>query len=139
MRSIKPGRGPSAMGAFGSLISVGFGIIWTIFAASFTADAGFPINLFPLFGVLFIVAGIGQFLFNLKNTTSENRFSSFDVVDSDNEPDPLNERFGNHHRAKPYNSQTNQADGENEFCPYCGKHIESDFEFCPKCGKTLPN
>ena len=30
MKSIKPGRGPSAMGAMGSAFAVIFGIFWTI-------------------------------------------------------------------------------------------------------------
>lgn len=34
MKSIKPGRGPSAMGALGSIICVVFGIFWTIMASS---------------------------------------------------------------------------------------------------------
>lgn len=123
------------MGAFGSLISVGFGIIWTVLAFGMTGDVGFPVNLFPLFGILFIVAGIGQFLFNFKNTTSENRFSSFDIVDQDKEPDPLNERFGKVQQSK---RRVSAGNSNNDFCPYCGKNIESDFEFCPKCGKTLP-
>ena len=37
MKSIKPGRGPSAMGAMGSIIAVIFGIFWTIAAASMGA------------------------------------------------------------------------------------------------------
>ena len=33
MRSIKPGRGPSMMGAAGAVFAVIFGIIWTFAAA----------------------------------------------------------------------------------------------------------
>ena len=46
MKSVKPGRGPSAMGAMGSVIAVIFGIFWTIAAASMGAP-----GIFPLFGV----------------------------------------------------------------------------------------
>ena len=136
MRSIKPGRGNSAMGAFGSLISVGFGIVWTIMAFAMTKDLPFPFSLFPLFGIFFIVMGIGQVVFNYKNATGENRYSSFDLVDNNEEPDPLNERFGNTRQTSRRSSAL--PDG-NEFCPYCGKDIEKDFEFCPKCGRTLPD
>ena len=52
MKSVKPGRGPSAMGAVGSVIAVIFGIFWTITAASMGAPF-----FFPLFGVLFIILG----------------------------------------------------------------------------------
>lgn len=24
------------------------------------------------------------------------------------------------------------------FCPYCGRRVESDHRFCPSCGKPLP-
>ena len=53
MKSVKPGRGPSAMGAVGSVVAVIFGIFWTIMAASL----GAPI-FFPIFGVLFIAIGV---------------------------------------------------------------------------------
>ena len=139
MRSIKPGRGNSAMGAFGSLISVGFGIIWTVIAFGMTKDTFFPLNLFPLFGVFFIIMGIGQVIFNYKNATGQNRFSSFDMVEGNDEPDPLNEKFGNLSRRTHAAQKDFVPDSENEFCPYCGKGIERDFEFCPKCGRTLPD
>ena len=82
MKSIKPGRGPSAMGAMGSIIAVIFGIFWTIAAAHGRA------LLFPLFGVLFIIMGIVQAVYNFKNATGEHRFSEFDIVDGAEEPDP---------------------------------------------------
>ena len=43
MKSVKPGRGPSAMGAFGSLAAVLFGIVWTAVAASSGAPGFFPL------------------------------------------------------------------------------------------------
>ena len=52
MKSIKPGRGPSAMGAMGSVVAIIFGIFWTIMAASM----GAPL-FFPIFGVIFILIG----------------------------------------------------------------------------------
>ena len=76
MKSVKPGRGPSAMGAAGSIIAVIFGIFWTIGAASMGAPP-----LFPLFGVLFVIIGIVQTVYNLKNATGKNRYSSFDIVE----------------------------------------------------------
>ena len=53
MKHIKPGRGPSAMGALGSVIAVVFGIFWTVSVASM----GAPIS-FSIFGVLFVIVGI---------------------------------------------------------------------------------
>ena len=55
MKHIKPGRGPSAMGALGSVIAVVFGIFWTVSAASMGAP-----NSISIFGVLFVIVGIVQ-------------------------------------------------------------------------------
>lgn len=132
MKSIKPGRGPSAMGAFGSVIAVIFGIFWTITAASMGAP-----GFFPLFGVLFIIIGIVQTVYNLKNATGENRYSAFDIVEDGEEPDPLNRRFC----AVPQVDSTSpdRDSGEFRFCPYCGAKLGAAFEFCGKCGKKLPD
>ena len=89
MKSIKPGRGPSAMGAVGSIFSAIFGIIWTIAAASM----GAPV-FFWLFGVVFVILGIVQAIYNFKNATGENRYSKFDIVDSAEEPDPWPRSWG---------------------------------------------
>jgi len=129
MRSIKPGRGPSMMGGFGAIIASIFGIFWTILAAS--AGAPFP---FPLFGVLFVLVGVGQAVFHFKNATGKNRYSSFDIVGGSEEPDPLNQRFG---EERPVQEDRNDGT-ELNFCPYCGAGLGADFEFCGKCGRKLP-
>ena len=128
MKSVKPGRGPSAMGAVGSVIAVIFGIFWTIGAASMGAPP-----LFPLFSVVFVILGIVQAVYNFKNATGENRYSSFDIVEDGEEPDPLNARF----REAPQNALQPDS-GEFRFCPYCGAKLGAEFEFCEKCGKKLP-
>lgn len=127
MKSIKPGRGPSMMSGVSSILAGVFGIIWTFAAASMGG------GLFALFGVVFIIIAILSAVYNFKNATSENRYSSFDIVDCEAEPDPLNERFGS---ANHENS--NENNNTSFFCPYCGTPVESDFEFCKKCGKKLP-
>ena len=129
MKSVKPGRGPSAMGAAGSIIAVIFGIFWTSAAASMGAP-----GIFPLFGVLFVILGIVQTVYNLKNATGENRYSSFDIVEDGEEPDPLDQRFG----AAAQNDPQSDS-GEFRFCPYCGARLGAEFEFCGKCGKKLPD
>ena len=88
MRSIKPGRGPSKMAGFGSLFAAAFGVIWTLLAAG----SGAPV-LFCLFGVLFVVWGVVQAVYNFRNAGSRNRYSAFDITDEHEEPDPLNQRF----------------------------------------------
>lgn len=130
MKSVKPGRGPSAMGGFAAVIAVIFGIFWTIMAASMGAP-----GFFPLFGVLFIIIGIVNAVYNFKNATGENRYSAYDIVDSSEEPDPLNQHFGfdNAEDAPEFDS------GDFRFCPYCGAKLGADFAFCGKCGRQLPD
>lgn len=123
MKSIKPGRGPSAMGAAGSLIAIVFGIFWTIMAYSITRDSPFPLVgiFFPAFGVLFVIMGVVQTIYHYKNATGKERMSVFDITDSKEEDDPLNRRFGK----------------EQSYCPFCGTKVDGEYHFCPKCGKKL--
>lgn len=128
MKHIKPGRGPSMMGGVMSIAIGVFGVIWTI------AAAGMGGGLFALFGVVFVVVAIVQAVFHFKNATSEKRYSSFDIVDSAEEPDPLNERFG----AKTQPQTAAATAKKNKFCPWCGAKVDAAFEFCNECGKRLP-
>jgi DNA-directed RNA polymerase subunit RPC12/RpoP len=131
MKSIKPGRGPSAMGAMGSIVSVIFGIFWTIMASSMDAP-----SFFPLFGIIFIIVGIVQTIYNFKNATGTNRFFVYDIMDSSEESDPLQELFGKNRNTET-TTQNIDSNERFSFCPYCGIKINSDFEFCQKCGKKL--
>lgn len=134
MKSIKPGRGPSILGAIGSVAAVLFGIVWTVAAASM----GAPI-FFPIFGLIFITIGIVQAVYNFKNATGENRYSAFDIVDEQEEPDPLNRRFS---AASAPQELSRTAHGKPfeplHYCPYCGAEVGDGFAFCGKCGKKLP-
>lgn len=134
MKSVKPGRGPSAMGAMGSIIAVVFGIFWTIMAASM----GAPI-FFPIFGVLFIIVGVVQAIYHFKNATGENRYSEFDIVDSTEEPDPWDQRFGPERNSAAPDAPHTEESGDFRYCPYCGARLGSGFTFCGKCGKRLPD
>lgn len=89
MKSIKPGRRRSRYNAVGAVIGIVFGIIWTIAALSMGAPF-----FFPLFGLVFIGMGVYNAVYNYRNATSENRYSEFDITDENEEPDPLNERYG---------------------------------------------
>ena len=88
MKSIKPGRGPSMMGGVVGIFMIGFGILWTVMAAQAS-------GIFALFGVLWTGIAIVMTLYHFKNATAKNRYSAFDITDATEEPDPLNERFGN--------------------------------------------
>ncbi len=124
MKSIKPGRGPSLMSGVVGIFMICFGVLWTVLAAQSSLFVA-------LFGVVWTGIAVVTTVYNLKNATNKNRHSSFDIVDAEEEPDPLNERF----------SDTSQAKGkstDNRFCPYCGTAVEADFDFCNNCGKKLP-
>lgn len=128
MKSIKPGRGPSMMGGIANIFAGIFGVVWTIAAVSM--GAGFM----GIFGIVFILIAVVNAVYNFKNATSKNRYSSFDITEDGEEPDPWNERFG---EKRDY-TQTNSAGTDSKYCPYCGTAVGSDFEFCNNCGKRLP-
>ena len=126
MKSIKPGRGPSMMGGVVGIFMIGFGIFWTVLAAQAS-------GIFAIFGVLWTGIAIATTVYNFKNATGKNRYSAFDITDEGEEPDPLNERFGN-----PQTNINKDNDVDNKFCPYCGMPVAGDFEYCNNCGKKLP-
>lgn len=133
MKSVKPGRGPSAMGVWGAVVVVIGGIFWTIMAA----NMGAPV-FFPIFGILFVITGIMIGVYHYKNATGKNRYSAFDVVDTSQEPDPLAKQFDI--QPSPDTPEEGQVPWEDVagFCPYCGAPAQSDFQFCRRCGKQLP-
>ncbi|MFZ4682282.1 MAG: SHOCT domain-containing protein [Terrimicrobiaceae bacterium] len=92
MHSIKPGRGPSALGAFAGIFAVIFGLLWTVLAFALTRSFPIPVVgiVFPLFGVAFVIMGIVNVLYNLRNATAKERYSVIDITTGAEEPDPLN-------------------------------------------------
>lgn len=128
MKSIKPGRGPSMMSAIICIAVAIFGVIWTISAFSMGAGS------FSLFGVVFIIIAIIQAIYNFKNATGKNRYSTFDITDEDEEIDPLNELFKSE---KNESFKKEYSSAKSNYCPYCGIKTESDHEFCKNCGKKL--
>ncbi len=132
MKSIKPGRGPSMMGGIVSIFAGLFGVVWTLLAFQIS-------GIFALFGLIFIGIAIVNGIYNFKNATSKNRFSAFDITDSDEEEDPLNRRFGGFSGdISQDNGGQSEGGGAHRFCPYCGSPAQKDFEFCNRCGKKLP-
>ena len=129
MKSVKPGRGPSMMGGISSILAGVFGVVWTIGAVSMGAG-----GMFAIFGLIFIAMAIISAVYNFKNATSKNRYSSFDITDKNEEPDPWNERFGEKREFTPQSIHS----GDSKYCPYCGTRVDGDFLYCNKCGKKLP-
>lgn len=127
MKSIKPGRGPSMMGGISALFAALFGVFWIIVVLQ--SGGGF----FAFFGVIFIAMALVQAWYNFHNASQKDRFSSFDIVDSREEMDPLDPRY-----AGQENSSSHSTDATaHRFCPYCGAELRSDYLFCPECGKKL--
>lgn len=127
MRSIKRGRGPSFMGGIGAVAAVIFGLIWMGVAGSIGAPP-----LFVCFGLVFVGLAVADAIYNFKNATGKQRYSEYDIVDSSEESDPLNERFGQ--TAEPSVSALHE---EFIFCPYCGTKREKDHLYCGRCGKRI--
>ena len=126
MRSIKPGRGPSMMGGVVGIFMIGFGILWTVLAAQAS-------GLFALFGILWTGVAVVSTVYNFKNATGKNRYSDYDITDAEEEPDPLNRRFGS-----PEADARPDAAGAPRYCPYCGSPVAGDFRYCSACGRELP-
>ena len=76
MKSVKPGRGPSMMGGVIGIFMIGFGILWTVFAAQAS-------GIFAIFGVLWTCIAVTITVYNFKNATGKNRHSQFDITDAD--------------------------------------------------------
>ena len=132
MKSIKPGRGPSKMSAVGSIFVAVFGVFWCVAAAAMGGYIMIP------FGILVIGLSLYSAFYNYHNATSEDRYSVLDIVDENEEPDPLNEKYGRARDIEEFSS--NDASGTKaSFCPYCGEPVNGTFDFCPKCGKKLPD
>ncbi len=127
MKSIKPGRGPSFMGGIIGIAVALFGVFWIVMAA--TMGAWFMIP----FGLIFVAIAIVNTIYNFKNATGKNRYSEYDITDSDEEPDPWNEKFGNISEEQKAQPQTAL-----KYCPYCGEKAEKDYKFCSSCGRELP-
>lgn len=91
---------------------------------SITKDSPIPgSQIFPFFGFVIIGIGIFQAVYHYKNATGKERMSIVDIVDENEEKDPLNARL-------------RRNEGE-KFCPYCGTMVQTSFQFCPSCGKSL--
>ena len=131
LKSIKPGRGPSAMSAVSSVVVVIFGVFWTVM----TVQMGAPF-FFPLFGLCFIGLGVMQVIYHTRNATRKNRYSTFDITDSSEEPDPLAQRFAPQEEPEPQEGEAQPQEGA-LFCPYCGAPMQEDYKFCRKCGRQV--
>lgn len=132
MKSIKPGRGPSFMSGISALFAGLFGVFWTIMACAMGAWFMAP------FGLIFIGIAVANAIYAFKNATSENRYSSFDIVDGEEEVDPWNEKYGKVVTNVKESTEKKAEAAESRYCPWCGTKVEGDYVFCNSCGKKLP-
>ena len=128
MKSMKPGRGPSFMSGLASTGAALLGVFWTIFAAAMGAGFMAP------FGLIFIGIGVANAIYTFKNATSQNRCSSFDIVDGSEEPDPLNTRCSGAQSGEAKDS-TGAAE---QLLSLLQRACRGGFAFCSRCGKQLP-
>lgn len=132
MKSVKPGRGPSAMNATGSVAVGIFGVFWTIGAAKM----GAPL-FFVAFGVVFVGLAIVQAIYHYKNATTRNRMSLLDITEAHEEPDPLDSYLKKSSSPASYIHEAQNEDDVN-YCPYCGNKVANDdYLFCSRCGKEI--
>lgn len=137
------------MSGMGCIIAAILGIFWTIGASKILSSSdgavyslGQPYGtgsigtIFSLFGVLFTLSAIACAIYNFKNATSGQRYSEYDITDSDEEPDPMNERYAQ--KASSVHKYESAAVGK-AFCPYCGIPVGNEYRFCSSCGKKLPS
>ncbi len=129
MKSIKPGRGPSMMGGVAGIFMICFGVLWTVLAAQSNI-------FFALFGVIWTGIAIVQTVYNFKNATGKNRYSSYDITDANEEPDPF-EKY--HTDSEKRGEESGGEYKEKRFCPYCGAKTEPEDAFCASCGNRLKN
>ena len=134
--SVKRGRMRSAQNAAGGVFGAIFGIIWTVAAVGMGAPW-----FFAVFGIFFVAMAISGAYISWKNATGDNRYSEFDIVETDAEPDPWDKKFRNDGTEFDIKESCGHIHekGAARFCPYCGTQAESDFEFCKNCGKKLPD
>jgi hypothetical protein len=133
MKSIKPGRGPSAMAAIFSVVFIIFGMLWTILAYELTASSPIPFVhvIFPSAGLLFIGLGVANLIYNTANAAGKDRMSVFDITDGREESDPATNFL--RHGA----SNTPSASAPVGFCPACGAALQAGYKFCPSCGQAV--
>ena len=144
MKSIKPGRGESGMAVVGSIIAILFGIVWLAAASSITRSArefssfgpmagpaGTASVVLPLFGLLFIGAGVANAIYHYRNYKGKDRYSIVDIVDSREEGDPADPKAKADAVAEPARHPAGK------YCTECGHRLDGDFAFCPGCGRAL--
>jgi hypothetical protein len=114
---------------------VGFGILWTAFAASITGGVGGPASIFPCFGVVFILVGIGVSAYNFTRASQyEQAYQRYQrrraLLLGGDDAQPRNET-----ERRP--STAIEDAGEPTRCLRCGRTIPAGETQCPNCGLSV--
>ena len=132
MYSVKPGRGPSLIGAILALV---VGVPFVLFWIGTASKMGAP-GFFVFFGIMMLVAILVSVFIGFYNATSRDRISQFDITTKTEESDPFDRLV----QTAPPEGQSGapspkQPAAAKPFCPYCGASLAQEFKFCPECGK----
>jgi hypothetical protein len=129
MYSVKPGRGPSLMGAIIAVV-VGLPCIFFFLSTAIREKAPGIIIFFCFAFLVMLLTGIFASLYN---ATAKNRVSAYDITTSAEESDPFACLA-----PSPNSSPATRQAVASPFCPFCGAAVQSEFKFCPQCGKPQP-
>jgi hypothetical protein len=127
-----------ASGIIMAVVTAGFGVVWTVMAAGMGGGIGGPGAIFPLFGVVFVLVGIGVGAFTFFRARQfedaqqryQRRRAMILAGDEEELPEP-----GSRYAARS-SSTAIQDISEAAPCVSCGKTIPAGQERCPNCGWT---
>ncbi len=137
-------RKNAKMGLTEGIVGIGFGILWTVFAAAITSTIDtVTFNspalsvikiIFPGFGILFIIAIAARLIKDLNSKSDdEGQDSSNTTTDkpmTGAEKDELVNRIVS--EVKKTQAPRNKA--EKWACAYCGTLVDGEVSICPACG-----
>lgn len=147
MKVVKSNRGQPAVSFISSILTIGFGILWTMMVHRFISIVGGfgPMGiLFPFIGVFFLTVGIIQAIVFIKHVTRHD----LHTTNTDYLGRPWTNKFDFDFTGKFENmSQKYWEDLEFDSkvrlkhikCKNCGETFENYLSYCPKCKQSKNN
>jgi Short C-terminal domain len=125
------------------VVAVGFGVFWTVMAAEMAGGfGGGPAAFFPLFGVLFILIGIGMSVFSFLRASQydearrryeRRRTRLLSGEDEDGDPEWFVTAGARRGEAGPASTDIQNLSDPTP-CLRCGRAIPAGQGHCPHCG-----
>ena len=106
-----------------------FGVFWCVFAVAIGGGFMLP------FGIIFIVIAIAMAVYSYHNATAKDRYSIFDIVDENEEKDPLNEKYGR--KKEEYDRGSNAGGTDVNFVRIAADNWKKDLIFALNAVKKL--